>query len=65
MAKKNYLKQLSSILVIIGAIAWGLVAINPSWNIVEMIFQGFSRIVYGLIGIAGAYTALVMLKVMK
>ena len=46
------------ILVIIGAINWGLYAIDPRADIIGAIFMGYnamSRIIYGIIGLAGLY----------
>lgn len=49
---------LSLVLVIIGAINWGLIALFR-FDLVATIFGGqdalFSRIVYGLVGLAGLY----------
>ena len=48
------------VLVIIGGLNWGLVAISANYDLVAMIFGAgttLARIVYGLVGIA----ALVML----
>ena len=46
------------ILVIIGAINWGLIALFQ-FDLVAAIFGGqtvlFSRLVYGLVGLAGLY----------
>lgn len=45
-------------LVIIGAVNWGLVGINASWNVVQALL-GFSpivvSIVYWLVGLSGLY----------
>jgi len=46
------------VLVIIGALNWGLIALFQ-YDLVASIFGGqtamFSRIVYGLVGLAGLY----------
>jgi len=45
------------VLVIVGAINWGLVGLS-SFDLVEAIFGSMtaaSRIVYGLVGVAGLY----------
>ncbi len=42
-------------LLFIGGLNWGLVAINPAWNLVDMAFGAGStaaRVIYGLVGIA-------------
>ncbi len=50
--------RLSLILVIIGAINWGLIALFQ-FDLVAALFGGqdavLSRIVYGLVGLAGLY----------
>ena len=50
---------LALILVIIGALNWGLIALFQ-FDLVASIFGGqdamLSRIVYGLVGLAGAYS---------
>lgn len=50
--------RLSLILIIIGALNWGLIALF-NFNLVSAIFGDFtvlSRIVYGLVGLAGLYS---------
>lgn len=50
--------RLSLILIIIGALNWGLIALF-NFNLVDAIFGDFSvlsRIVYGLVGLAGLYS---------
>lgn len=52
-------KQIVGWIVVIGAINWGLVGLM-NLNLVEMIFQPGSmltKIVYILVGLAGAYAA--------
>lgn len=44
------------VLVIIGALNWGLVGLNPDWNLVNLILGGLpivERIVYVLVGLSG------------
>lgn len=49
------------ILLIIGGLNWGLVAINPNYDIVAAIgggqASGFAKFVYGLVGLAAIYAA--------
>lgn len=47
--------MISRLLVIVGALNWGLVAINEKYNLVELIFGGIglAQIVYILVGICG------------
>jgi len=47
------------VLVAVGALNWGFIAINPSWNVVEMLLGSWPmvvRIVYGLVGIGALYS---------
>ncbi len=46
------------ILVVIGALNWGLVGINPGWNVVSLILGSVSwleRLVYILVGLSGLF----------
>ena len=55
MCKLNLLDKLSFLLVIIGAINWGLIGVLD-FNLVDTIFgvgSLFSRIIYSLVGISG------------
>ena len=58
---------LALILVIVGALNWGLVALFE-WDLVAEIFgetfgttNAVTRIVYGLVGLAGVYLAVTLL----
>lgn len=56
--------KVAGLLLFVGGLNWGLVAINPAWNLVDMLLGTGSmaaRVVYGLVGIS----ALVMLGCMK
>jgi len=58
MADKDTLGLVVNILLIIGGLNWGLVAINEGWNIVKLILGGIpilERIVYALVGLAALY----------
>ncbi|MBU2496454.1 MAG: DUF378 domain-containing protein [Nanoarchaeota archaeon] len=58
MAKKNWLDWTAWILVIIGAINWGLYGLSPSYDLVNLIFGSISwlaTLVYILVGLAGLY----------
>ena len=57
---------LAAVLVIVGALNWGLVAI-ARFDLVATIFgmqfgevSGLSAVVYGLVGLAGVYQALTL-----
>jgi len=61
------LNVLALVLVIVGALNWGLVALFE-WDLVAEIFgEAFgttnvaSRIIYGLVGLAGVYLAVTLL----
>jgi len=57
MKKFTGLEWTVMVLTIIGALNWGLFAIDPTWNIVNKIL-GYSlaaQIVYGLVGLSGLY----------
>lgn len=60
----DVIKGIASILIIVGAINWGLVGLF-NFDLVEFLFKGkdklISRIVYSLIGLAGLYTLLYLL----
>jgi uncharacterized membrane protein YuzA (DUF378 family) len=54
---KSVIDWIAYILVIIGAINWGLVGLGP-WDLVEMIFGSIptlAKVVYILIGLAGLW----------
>ena len=54
---KNTLDWIALILVIVGAINWGLAVFNL--NLVNLIFGSLAwleKTVYGLVGLAGLYT---------
>lgn len=55
---KNWLDVVALILVIIGALNWGLVGLNPAWDLVAIIFGSVAWLastVYILVGLAGLY----------
>jgi uncharacterized membrane protein YuzA (DUF378 family) len=61
--KKATLELIVVILVIVGALNWGLVALG--YNLVEMILGAGStltKIVYGLVGLAGLYKIYAIFK---
>ena len=58
MAKKSTLEWVVFVLVVVGAVNWGLYAISPSYDLVALISMGynwFSKLVYGLVGLSGLY----------
>ncbi len=47
------LKKIAWVLVIIGGLNWGLVAINPAWNLVELLqVTWLIKLVYALVGLS-------------
>jgi uncharacterized protein len=51
------LNLISRVLVVIGALNWGLVAISANWNLVELLqVSWLIRLVYALVGLAALYT---------
>jgi uncharacterized membrane protein YuzA (DUF378 family) len=63
----RFLNGVALVLVIVGALNWGLVALFE-WDLVAEIFgesfgttNAASRIVYGLVGLAGIYLAVTLL----
>ncbi|MEX0916832.1 MAG: DUF378 domain-containing protein [Candidatus Spechtbacterales bacterium] len=64
----SLLNTVAKILAGIGAINWGLVAVNESYNLVEMLLGTgmVADVVYYLVGLSGAYLlVLVAKKLMK
>jgi len=58
MLKLNVIGWIALVLVIIGALNWGLVGIFNGFDLVENIFgemSAFSRIIYILVGLAAIY----------
>ncbi len=52
--------KISLLLIVVGGLNWGLVSIDPSWNLVEMLFGSWPmvvRIVYALVGISALVVA--------
>lgn len=65
MTRINGLDRLALLLVIIGAINWGLIGFFQ-FDLVAALFGGqdswLSRIVYSLVGIAGLYSIMLLFK---
>ena len=63
MADKNILDWIALVLLIIGGLNWGLVAINPAWDLISKLqIEMLIRIVYGLIGLSALYTIYYLFK---
>jgi len=59
----SIINALSVILILIGAVNWGLVGLL-NFNLVEFLFKKnslISRLIYTLVGIAGVYTILYLI----
>lgn len=57
--KKTALDIVFFVLVIIGGINWGLIGINGSWNVVNLLFGSFEwleRTIYVLVGLASIWS---------
>lgn len=55
MSNLNGLGKLAGVLVIVGALNWGLVGINAEWNLVEMLLGAWPvvvKVVYLLVGVS-------------
>jgi|GEM_PF-2199737 len=56
------------LLVVIGGLNWGLIAINPDWNLVNMAvgqWPQVERAVYGLVGLAALWMLIKMVMKMS
>ncbi len=60
--EKSVLHWIALVLVIIGGLNWGLVAISDSYNVVALLGDMVARIVYGLVGLAALYTIYYVVK---
>lgn len=63
MQKLTTLDIVALILLVIGGLNWGLVALN--YNLVDMIFgmgSMLSRLIYGLVGLSALYVAWLWMK---
>ncbi len=64
MNNLNILDKVAIILVVVGGLNWLLVGLF-SWNLVSFIFgdmSALSRLIYGLVGLAAVYVAVMMPK---
>lgn len=65
MGDKSAVDWIAGILVIIGALNWGLIAISVDYNVVEMLLGAWPvvvRVVYGLVGLSGIWMIYAMFK---
>jgi uncharacterized membrane protein YuzA (DUF378 family) len=64
MSKMCPAHKVAWVLLIVGGLNWLLVGLNPSWNVVHLIFGGWmwlERVIYILVGVA----AIIMLFACK
>jgi uncharacterized membrane protein YuzA (DUF378 family) len=64
MSKLNVLDWIAIILIIVGGLNWGLVALK--WNLVDAIFGAGSliaTIVYALVGLSAIYVIFILKKI--
>ncbi len=64
MSKLNVLDWIALILIIVGGLNWGLVALN--WNLVDTIFgvgSLIATIVYALVGLSAIYVIFILKKI--
>jgi len=55
---KSAIDWIALVLVIIGGLNWGLIAINQTWDLVTMISGGYgllAQIIYGLVGLSALW----------
>ncbi len=56
---KSPVGLIAMVLVVVGGLNWGLMAIEPSWNVVNMLLGNWpvvERVVYGLVGLGAVWT---------
>lgn len=62
------LDKIALVLVVIGGLNWGLVGINPSYDLV-MLLLGFvpvlAQLVYLLVGVSAVYVATIIMKLAR
>jgi uncharacterized membrane protein YuzA (DUF378 family) len=68
LRKGDIMDRIALILVIIGAVNWGLIGLFQ-FDLVDSLFGGqtawFSRIIYSLVGLAGLYTISLLFRERK
>ena len=59
------LDKIALILVVIGGLNWGLIAISPMYDLIQLLLGSIpvlAQLVYLLVGVAAIYVAVVMMK---
>ena len=57
--KMNSLDWVAFVLLVVGGINWGLIGVNPSWNVVELLLGSWPivvNVVYWLVGLSALYS---------
>jgi uncharacterized protein len=63
LTKMKNLGMIARILVVIGALNWGLFAIGPAFELVQYLSVGWLiTLVYALVGLAGLYELIMLFK---
>ncbi len=62
MAKKSILDWIALVLIIVGGLNWGLVAINASYDVLAILGPTVARIVQALVGLSALYTIYYLFK---
>jgi len=61
----SVLDKIALILVIVGGLNWGLIGLNSSYDLVQLLLGSvpvLAQLVYLLVGVAAVYVAVVMMK---
>ncbi len=57
--KMNTLDWVAFVLLVVGGVNWGLISVNPSWDVVNLLLGSWPmvvRVVYGLVGLSALYS---------
>jgi len=67
MSKLNWFDLLTLVLVVIGGLNWGLISIDPSWNLVALLFGAtiWASVVYALVGLSALYVVFLIGRLAK
>jgi uncharacterized protein len=66
MTKLSTIDWIAFVLVIIGGLNWGLVAINPTWDLVAMLqISWLIKLVYALVALSAIYLIVIANKLGK
>ena len=57
MKKLETIDLIAFILVIIGGLNWGLISINSTYNVIEMVFGTgtLTRVIYAIVGLSALW----------